>query len=212
VSSGSLTLAAREFNPSLFARDGLTIALVVGKAFISHASADRETANSTCSRLESEGVPCWIAPRDVAPGAEWDAAIAEALGAARLAVVLLSAAANASGHVAQEVRIAAKRRVPLLAFRVEAIEPATAMEYYLAGLQWLDAFPPPINDHLSTIVGAVNALVVRNPEPFADEETVLRRLAEGRDAVSLTNMGFLLLERGELAEAEAVVAARGRGW
>ena len=62
------------------------------------------------------------------------------MGLPGLAVVLLSAAANASGHVAQEVRIAAKRRVPLLAFRVEAIEPATAMEYYLAGLQWLDVF------------------------------------------------------------------------
>jgi TIR domain len=116
----------------------------VGKAFISHASADRDSANSICSRLESEGVPCWIAPRDVPAGARWAGAIAEALGSARLAVVLLSAAANASDDVANEVGIAAMRRVPLLVFRVEAIEPAGVLEYHLAGRQWLDAFPPPI--------------------------------------------------------------------
>jgi TPR repeat protein len=127
----------------------------------------------------------------------------EALGSARLAVVLLSAAANASADVVREVRIAAKRRVPLVAFRAEAIEPAEVMEYYLAGLHWIDAFPPPIDDHLSTVVGEVKALVARTPEPFANEEAVLRRLAEKPDPVALTNMGFLLLERGELAEAEA---------
>jgi TIR domain len=175
----------------------------VGKAFISHASADRETANSICSRLESEGVPCWIAPRDISHGAEWDGAIVEALATARLAVVLLSGAANESAHVVREVRIAAKRRVPLLALRVEAIEPPAPMEYYLAGLHWLDTFPPPVDDHLPTVVGAVKAVVATNPEPFADEETVLRGLAEEGDPVALTNMGFLFLERGDVAEAEA---------
>jgi len=172
------------------------------KTFISHASSNRGTANSICSRLESEGVPCWIAPRDITHGAEWDGAIVEALGTARLAIVLLSPAANESAHVVREVRIAAKRRVPILALRVEAVEPAAAMEYYLAGLHWLDAFPPPLDDHLPTVVGAVKAIAVTNPEPFADEEEVLRGLAEQRDRVAMTNLGFLSLERGEVEEAE----------
>lgn len=172
------------------------------RTFISHASSNRETANSICSRLESEGLPCWIAPRDITHGVEWDSAIVEALRAARLTIVLLSPAANESAHVVREVRIAAKRRIPILALRVEAVEPAAAMEYYLAGLHWLDAFPPPLDDHLPAVVGAVKAVAVTNPEPFADEEEVLRGLAERRDPVALTNLGFLCLERGDVDEAE----------
>lgn len=42
-------------------------------AFISHASADREAANAIAASLEAKGLTCWIAPRDVRPGAEYPA-------------------------------------------------------------------------------------------------------------------------------------------
>src|SRR5260221_3065962 len=37
--------------------------------FLSYASHDTEIANTVCQFLEARGVRCWIAPRDVAPGA-----------------------------------------------------------------------------------------------------------------------------------------------
>jgi hypothetical protein len=43
------------------------------QAFISYASADSATASAVCAALEREGVKCWIAPRDVAPGGLWQA-------------------------------------------------------------------------------------------------------------------------------------------
>ena len=175
----------------------------MSKTFISYASPNRETADSICSRLESEGVRCWIAPRDIKPGAEWDNAIVEALSGSRIVVVLLSSAANASGEVVREVRIGGKRRVPLLALRIEDVEPSPSMEYYLGGLQWVDAFPPPIEQHLPSIVVTVSAVVATNPEPFTDEATVLRRFAAAGDPAALTNLGFLSFERGDVAEAEA---------
>ena len=39
------------------------------QAFISHSSQDTEAASRICSFLEARGVTCWIAPRDVNPGA-----------------------------------------------------------------------------------------------------------------------------------------------
>ena len=38
-------------------------------AFISHAKTDAKTAQNIAAALESRGVACWIAPRDVEPGA-----------------------------------------------------------------------------------------------------------------------------------------------
>ena len=38
--------------------------------FISYAAKDRTVAEAACAALESEGIRCWIAPRDVLPGAD----------------------------------------------------------------------------------------------------------------------------------------------
>lgn len=37
--------------------------------FISYASRDAGVAETVCQSLESHGASCWIAPRDVKPGA-----------------------------------------------------------------------------------------------------------------------------------------------
>jgi predicted metalloprotease with PDZ domain len=43
--------------------------------FISYSSADRKTAERICFRLEQADLACWMAPRDIAPGADWGEAI-----------------------------------------------------------------------------------------------------------------------------------------
>jgi hypothetical protein len=37
--------------------------------FISHSSLDKATADQVCTFLEDQGIVCWIAPRNVPPGA-----------------------------------------------------------------------------------------------------------------------------------------------
>jgi hypothetical protein len=71
--------------------------------FLSYASADTETANSVCQALEAQGVKCWMAPRDVKPGAQYADAIVRAINDAKALVVVLSASAVASSHVGREI-------------------------------------------------------------------------------------------------------------
>ena len=51
--------------------------------FISHSAKNKVTADAVCAMLESRGVRCWIAPRDVTPGTEWGESIVEAIEQAR---------------------------------------------------------------------------------------------------------------------------------
>jgi hypothetical protein len=53
--------------------------------FISYSTKDKLAADATCAALEAAGVRCWIAPRDIMPGAEWGAAIVKALDHCRVA-------------------------------------------------------------------------------------------------------------------------------
>jgi tetratricopeptide (TPR) repeat protein len=144
-----------------------------------------------------------MAPRDIRPGEAWDAAIVEALVRSRVVVVLLSTASNSSSGVRNEVGIAGRRELPLLVLRLEDVEPSSKLEYHVGGLQWFDAFPPPIEQHLPSIADAVGIASAAAREPAAGEETALRRRADAGDAEACTNLGFLLLERGDIDHAEA---------
>ena len=80
--------------------------------FISHSSKDRETADAICAHLESAGIKCWIAPRDIEPGATWSKGIIQGLDACRVLVLVFSEHANDSDHVEREVAKADAQLVP----------------------------------------------------------------------------------------------------
>jgi hypothetical protein len=55
--------------------------------FVSYASQDAVVANSIVENLEQHGCKCWIAPRDVKPGAQYADAIVRAINEARALVL-----------------------------------------------------------------------------------------------------------------------------
>jgi len=115
--------------------------------FVSYAQADRQAALTLTARLESGGLRCWVAPRDVAPAADWAQEILEAIAAARAMVLVFSASSNGSAHVRREVERAIHRDITILTFRVEDVLPTGSLEYFLSTQHWLDAFPPPLEPH-----------------------------------------------------------------
>lgn len=86
--------------------------------FISHATnADSDTANALVAALEAAGQPCWIAPRDIPAGADWNGSILAAIEACAGVVLLVSEASVASRFVQAEIQHAfehGKRIVPAL--------------------------------------------------------------------------------------------------
>jgi TIR domain len=71
--------------------------------FISHAHKDERIAGAVWQKLESAGVGCWIAPRNVAAGEDWTKAIRNAFAASRVTVLVFSENANAAAHIAIEI-------------------------------------------------------------------------------------------------------------
>jgi TolB-like protein len=106
--------------------------------FISYASHDAELAEKACSALESGGSHCWMAPRDVKPGAQYADAIVRAINEAQAVVLVLSASAVASSHVSREVERAASKHKRIIAFRLDAAPLNPALEYFLGESQWID--------------------------------------------------------------------------
>jgi len=133
--------------------------------FISYAASDKAVADAVCAALESEHIRCWIAPRDVLPGLSFAQALVNAIHAARVFVLVFSSATNRSQQVERELDRAVSARLSILPLRVEDVLPRESIEYYLAGQHWLDAFTPPLDDHLGRLAEAITALLQRSAPP-----------------------------------------------
>src|SRR6267154_5913009 len=107
--------------------------------FLSYASHDTEIANTVCRELESCGIRCWIAPRDVAPGALCADAIVRAINESKVLLIVLSQSAVASSHVGREVERAASKHKQIIALRIDAAPLSPELEYFLSNSQWIDA-------------------------------------------------------------------------
>src|SRR5262249_13181683 len=114
--------------------------LMARDAFISYSSQDRPAADAVLAALETAGVSCWMAPRDVTPGTSYAQAIIAGIGTCRLFILLFSSASSQSAHVFREVERAGSRKIPLLPVRLENVLPQGEMEYFISSAHWLDAF------------------------------------------------------------------------
>jgi tetratricopeptide (TPR) repeat protein len=121
--------------PATPEQSGLT-----GPVFISYETADRKQALSVCKALEDRGTSCWISSRDVAPGENYQEAIVRSIRNARAIVLVFSKAANNSDEIKKELSLASRFHVPVMALRIEDVEPSDAFAYELSTRQWIDAF------------------------------------------------------------------------
>jgi hypothetical protein len=126
-------------------------------AFISYSSKDKTTADAACATLESAGIRCWIAPRDIRGGLEYATGIIEGIDASRVMVLIFSSSANASPQIHREIERAVSKGLTIIPLRIEEITPTKAMEYYLGSIHWLDALTPPLARHLQELAETVKA-------------------------------------------------------
>jgi len=127
--------------------------------FISYASEDKAIANAVCGALEKEGIDCWIAPRNIAPGVVYERAIIDGITASRVLVLVFSSRSDRSRHVARELKLADDRGLPFLPFRIEGVVPSGPVGFYIGSHHWLDARTPPSEADLAALVNAVQTLL-----------------------------------------------------
>jgi tetratricopeptide (TPR) repeat protein len=181
---------------------------VAHDVFISYSHRDKPIADAVSNGLESAGIRCWMAPRDIVAGAQWAEAIIQAIQQSRGLVVILSSFSNASPQVLREVERAVNVGIPIVVFRVEDRKLSTALEYYLSVPHWLDALDGSLDEHIQKLAHDVGVLLDRTepPEPVLVAPPPGPRMARwAHPRRSLFAVPILL---GVVAAVVAVMATR----
>jgi hypothetical protein len=147
--------------------------------FLSYSSQDQAMADAACGVLETRGLRCWMAPRNILAGKEWSAAIIEGIEQSRSFVLVFSANANQSRQVLREVERAVAKGIPILPLRVQDLKPSKGLEYFISSQHWQDALTPPLESHLERLAETVKRLLgeAATPPPIAASRPVTPPLA-----------------------------------
>ena len=139
--------------------------------FVSHSAKDKTISDALVARLEAEGIRCWVAPRDVVPGADWGESIIDAIESSRIMVLIFSASANGSPQIKREIERAVDKGVYTIPFRIEEVQPTKALEYFISSAHWLDAFSQPLAQHLDSLARTIKAILATFRSKAAAQET-----------------------------------------
>jgi TolB-like protein/Tfp pilus assembly protein PilF len=183
--------------------------------FISYASPDAAIADAIVSSLERRGVACWIAPRDVTPGALYADVIIRAINEAKVLVLVLSQNAVSSSHVGKEVERASAKGRPIIAVRTDTTPLTPALEYFLSESQWIDADAQRMEAAAAKLLDAIRRLQGSSPkfgaaaaEPARDGTHAQRPLIVAAVVLAVLALAGLLywLSRSHPPQAVAVGA------
>jgi tetratricopeptide (TPR) repeat protein len=120
--------------------------------FISYANPeDRDRAMKICDSLESHGIKCWFAFRDLKSPTYWSSESVTALKNSKFCLLLFSDAANNAEGVFHELRIANIKRIPIIPCRIEDVEPTEYLMYHLSRRQYYDIFKGDEGTHMKNL-------------------------------------------------------------
>jgi actin-related protein len=184
--------------------------------FICHSTHDKLIAEEVCKALESRDIRCWMAPRDIPPGAEWAETIVDAVDNSSGVVLVLSSNSNSSPQVIREIGRAVSKNVTIIPFRIDDTPLSPSMEYFLSTHQWLDALKPPLERHFQKLADTVQRLLDREAakEKARQEAETARARREAEEARKAQEAARAKKEAEEAAKEKArrkAEAARAKG-
>lgn len=135
--------------------------------FISYSQKDKDTAGTVLNFLESAGIECWMAPRNIGSGMEWVASISQAIAESRVMVLIVSANSNLSDHVLREVLEAVNEEVVIVPLVIEDVPMSRSLNFLLGIKQLIEAWVPPIETHLMQLAADLRIIIESLPSDSA---------------------------------------------
>jgi hypothetical protein len=147
--------------------------------FISYSRRDLAFITQLHQELNKRGVSAWFDKENIEVADHWRTSIVEGIRDCKVFVLALSPDSTASENVRKEVDLAErykKRIVPLMWRKTEI---PVAMEYQLAGIQWIDFNETAsqenfkeLADVLGRLVGGASLTEATTDKPIAKESTI----------------------------------------
>lgn len=121
--------------------------------FISYSSKDKKIAFELVDYLESNGVKCWIAPRNIVSGHDYTDTIDDAIKHCDGIVLIFSNFSAKSIWVKKEITLGVSHQKNVIPFKITNTETDGGFNFMLNNLQWIDGTSHPVEKFPEIIEG-----------------------------------------------------------
>jgi formylglycine-generating enzyme required for sulfatase activity len=135
--------------------------------FINHSSKDNTCANALVGHLERAGIRCWVAPRDLQPGANLAGSLLTAVAGSKLMVVVLSANSTSLPHILRLVERAAHDAIPIVALRIMPVDLSAGLQKFVKQSELIDAIGETFDTHLPRVTESIKHRLSHAPATAA---------------------------------------------
>ncbi len=165
--------------------------------FISYTTPDQAMAMSIVEFLESRGISCFIAPRDIENGKSYASCLTRGIVESKTALLVASRNINASDHVLNELEIMVNKKKFILPFFTEDFDMNDDYLYYLSRMQRIIAYPGNPESYFIKILDALTPLLPKKPA-----ETKTESIAKDNSLEKTQKVFDYLPERGIMINPE----------
>ena len=136
--------------------------------FISYSSKDFSQAETVRNILEKNGIPCWMAPRDIPGGSNYTKEIPLAIRGCQVFVLILSQNAQDSHWVLKELDSAVNAGKVILPFMLEDCQLNDEFNFLLTGAQRYAAYQKKM-EAMETLISRIRAVTATGTTAPAEE-------------------------------------------
>ena len=140
--------------------------------FISYSHKDKAIKDVICHHFENEKMKCWMAPRDITPGADWAESIAQAIPECKIFLLIFSSHSNMSKQVLREVQLAVSNNLIIIPAKIEDIQPTDGMSYYLSTVHWIDVVNEKIENKIKILSTTVSYILSSSKNQFHEKKPI----------------------------------------
>ena len=144
--------------------------------FISYSTIDTVSAETVRDVLETNGISCWMAPRDIPGGSNYTKEIPSAIRDCHAFVLMLSQNAQNSPWVLKELDRAVNDGKIILPFQLEDLTLTDEFNFLLTGAQRYDAYQKK-SEAMQLLISRLHAIIQTAPqtkEPVSREPEIQR--------------------------------------
>ena len=161
---------------------GTTEAEETWDMFVSYSHDDHQFVKILVNDIKSRGGKVWF-DKNISGGVLWREEIAEAISRCKNFLLVLSPTSVQSKYVVQELFLAEQQDKTIIPILLQPVKIPPKMEMALAGIHYLDFVEGHYEEHLKTLIEALNSGGVRisqvpvKIDPFSPEQKVINLLS-----------------------------------
>ncbi len=136
---------------------------------IAYSKENKSLVKKLVSKLESDGISCWVSPRDFNTG-DKDALIS-VTAESKILLLIVDKAASTNNEINEALKICLDKQIEVIPFVIDKIESNLYSNYFFHVLSWVDAYEDSFEEAYELLIDAFHELTgekkVANKKPVS---------------------------------------------